>query len=130
MMILTSTFQWTTDLKFVRTNWIKPYLTSAPYLILQFKQTYGLMENGARKVHYYNEISCSISAGLLLAAIQWSGLVTLTSTPLNCGPALRTLLGRPQNEKLLMLLPVGLPAGDATVPDIGRKPLDQIMVYH
>lgn len=120
--------KWTTDLKFVRTNWIKPYLTKAPYLILQFKQTYGLMENGKRKVHYYNEISCSISAGLLLAAIQWSGLVTLTSTPLNCGPALRTLLGRPQNEKLLMLLPVGLPATEATVPDIGRKPLSQIMV--
>ena len=88
-------FQWTTDLKFARTDWVKPYLTTAPYLILQFKQTYGLTEDGRRRVHYYHEISCSISAGLLLAAIQWAGLVTLTSTPLNCGPALRSLLDRP-----------------------------------
>ena len=95
MMMMTIMFQWTTDLKFVRTNWVKPYLSQAPYLILQFKQTYGLAAGGGRRVHYYNEISCSISAGLLLAAIQWSGLVTLTSTPLNCGPALRSLLDRP-----------------------------------
>jgi len=120
--------KWTTDLKFVRTNWIKPYLTTAPYLILLFKQTHGYMANGAKKVHYYNEISCSISAGLLLAAIQHSGLVTLTSTPLNCGPAIRTLLDRPSNEKLLMLLPVGLAADDATVPDIARKSINDIMV--
>ena len=91
--------QWTADLKFVRTDWNKPYLTSAPYLILQFKQTYGLMAGGGRRVHYYHEISCSISAGLLLAAIQWAGLVTLTSTPLNCGPALRSLLDRPGQTK-------------------------------
>jgi len=120
--------KWTTDLKFARTNWVKPYLTTAPYLILLFKQTHGYMEDGSKKIHYYNEISCSISAGLLLAAIQYSGLVTLTSTPLNCGPAIRSVLGRPSNEKLLMLLPVGLPASDATVPDIGRKNINEIMV--
>ena len=53
-----------------------------------------------------------------------AGLVTLTSTPLNCGPALRQLLGRPSNEKLLALLPVGYPSKDATVPDIKRKSLE------
>ena len=57
-----------------------------------------------------------------------AGLVTLTSTPLNCGPALRSLLDRPKNEKLLMLLPIGYPAEDATVPDIRRKPLNEVMV--
>jgi len=120
--------KWTTDLKPLKTDWVKPYLTTAPYLILLFKQTYGILPNGKKKVHYYNEISCSISAGLLLAAIQMSGLVTLTSTPLNCGPALRTLLGRPANEKLLMLLPVGYPAEDATVPDLQRKNIEDYMV--
>ena len=120
--------KWTTDLRPLKTDWIKPYLTTAPYLVLLFKQTHGILPSGGKKVHYYNEISCSISAGLLLAAIQMAGLVTLTSTPLNCGPALRTLLGRPSNEKLLMLLPVGYPAQDATVPDLTRKSLSDIMV--
>lgn len=62
-------------------------------------------------------------------SIQNVGLVTVTSTPLNCGPQLRLLLQRPPNEKLLMLLPVGYPAPDATVPDLKRKPLDDIVVY-
>ena len=67
-------------------------------------------------------------AGLFLAAVHNAGLVTLTSTPLNCGPQLRDLLGRPRNEKLLLCLPVGLPADDAKVPDIKRKAIDDIMV--
>lgn len=66
---------------------------------------------------------------LYLFATQNVGLVTVTSTPLNCGPQLRLLLKRPANEKLLMLLPVGYPASDATVPDLKRKPLNDIMVY-
>ena len=57
-----------------------------------------------------------------------AGLVTLTSTPLNCGPALRVLLDRPKNEKLLMLLPIGYPAKDATVPNLHRRPLEEFMV--
>ncbi len=57
-----------------------------------------------------------------------AGLVTLTSTPMNCGPQLRDLLGRPKNEKLLLCLPVGYPTKDAKVPDIKRKALDDIMV--
>lgn len=62
-------------------------------------------------------------------ADQNVGLVTVTSTPLNCGPQLRLLLRRPANEKLLMLLPVGYPASNATVPDLKRKPLDAIAVH-
>ncbi len=69
------------------------------------------------------------SKGLFLAAVQNSGLATLTSTPLNCGPALRSLLGRPSNEKLLLCLPIGYPAEDATVPDFARKDIDDIMVF-
>lgn len=65
----------------------------------------------------------------VLCIHQNVGLVTVTSTPLNCGPQLRLLLKRPANEKLLLLLPVGYPAPDATVPDIKRKPLGDIMVH-
>ncbi|KAL3979847.1 KRAB domain-containing zinc finger protein [Sarotherodon galilaeus] len=121
--------KWVQDLAKLRTNWIKEYLDVAPYLILIFKQTYGILPNGKKKTHYYNEISVSISCGILLAALQNVGLVTVTSTPLNCGPKLRLLLKRPANEKLLMLLPVGYPATDATVPDLKRKHLDDILVH-
>ncbi|KAF6733381.1 Iodotyrosine dehalogenase 1 [Oryzias melastigma] len=121
--------KWVHDLAKFRTNWIKEYLDVAPYLILIFKQTYGILPNGKKKTHYYNEISVSISCGILLAALQNVGLVTVTSTPLNCGPQLRLLLKRPANEKLLLLLPVGYPATDATVPDLKRKSLNEIMVH-
>uniref|UniRef100_A0A8C6IEI8 Iodotyrosine deiodinase 1 n=1 Tax=Mus spicilegus TaxID=10103 RepID=A0A8C6IEI8_MUSSI len=120
--------RWVTDLKKLRTNWIKEYLDTAPVLILIFKQVHGFAANGKKKVHYYNEISVSIACGLLLAALQNAGLVTVTTTPLNCGPRLRVLLGRPSHEKLLVLLPVGYPSRDATVPDLKRKTLDQIMI--
>ncbi|KAG7198899.1 hypothetical protein KM043_015720 [Ampulex compressa] len=120
--------KWTTDLLPLRTNWIKEYLTTAPYLILVFKQTYGLLPNQTKKVHYYHEMSVSIACGILITAIQYAGLVTLTSTPLNCGPAIRKLLGRPPNEKLVLLLPVGFPAEDATIPALVRKPLNEILI--
>ncbi|XP_070782371.1 iodotyrosine deiodinase [Enoplosus armatus] len=121
--------KWVNDLAKLKTNWIKEYLDVAPYLVLIFKQTYGILPNSKKKTHYYNEISVSISCGILLAALQNVGLVSVTSTPLNCGPQLRLLLKRPANEKLLMLLPVGYPASDATVPDLNRKPLDDIVVH-
>lgn len=120
--------QWTTDLKPLKTDWVKEYLTDAPYIILVFKQQYSLKEDGTKKIHYYNEMSVALASGILLTAIHYAGLVSLTSTPMNCGPALRNLLGRPTSEKLTLLLPVGYPAEDATVPDLKRKPLEDIMV--
>lgn len=62
--------KWLKDLEFVKTTWSKPYLNSAPYLILIFKQVYGFREDGSKKTHYYHEMSVCISVGLLLAAIQ------------------------------------------------------------
>ncbi|KAL9968575.1 hypothetical protein ACROYT_G020684 [Oculina patagonica] len=120
--------KWLEDLEFVKTTWSKPYLNNAPYLVLIFKQVYGFRDDGSKKTHYYNEMSVSISVGLLLAAIQNAGLVTVTSTPMNAGPRLRDLLGRKINEKLVLLLPIGYPASDAMVPDIKRKPIEDIMV--
>ncbi|XP_058831437.1 iodotyrosine deiodinase [Topomyia yanbarensis] len=122
--------QWTTDLKPLKTNHVKEYLTEAPCLILIFKQTYGLKVDGSKKQHYYNEISTSIATGILLCALQAAGLNSLVTTPLNCGPALRHLLGRPVNEKLLVLLPVGYAAKDCTVPDLQRKPVEDILVKY
>lgn len=121
--------QWTADLRPLRTNHIKEYLTEAPYTILVFKQTHGFKADGERKTHYYNEISCAISVGILLCALQSAGLSSLTTTPLNCGPALRNLTNRPPNEKLLVLLPVGYPAENCEIPTLKRKPLEEIMEF-
>lgn len=122
--------RWVTDLRPFKTNFIKEYLTTAPYLILIFKQTYGYLENGKKKQHYYNEISVSIATGILLCALQCAGLNSLVTTPLNCGPALSRLLNRPKNEKLLVLLPVGYAAEDCTVPDLNRKSIDEVLVKY
>lgn len=119
--------QWTTDLRPLKTNYIKEYLTDAPYLILVFKQIYGIRPDGKKQQHYYNEISVAISTGILLCALQAAGLNSLITTPLNCGPAIRTLLNRPKNEKLLVLLPVGYAADDCLVPDLKRKKINDIL---
>ncbi|KAF5297427.1 hypothetical protein FQR65_LT01358 [Abscondita terminalis] len=122
--------QWVNDLKFLRTFWVKEYITDAPYLILVFKKMYSIDNNGRKQLHYYSEQSVNIAAGMVLAAIQNAGLVSLTSTPLNCGPALKTLLNRPSEEKLAFLLPVGYPSEDCTVPNLKRKSLDELMTLY
>ena len=120
--------RWVNDLKYVNTTYEKPYLDDAPYIILVFKQQYHIGEDGVRYAHYYYEISTAISIGILLMAIHNAGLVSVTTTPLNAGGALRELLERPSNEKVMLVLPIGFPAKDATVPDVKRKPLEKIMV--
>ncbi|XP_037035233.1 iodotyrosine deiodinase 1-like [Bradysia coprophila] len=122
--------KWTTDLRPLKTNHVKEYLTDAPYLILVFKKVYGVRTDGQKQQHYYNEISISIATGILLSALQCAGLNSLISTPLNSGPALRQLLNRPSNEKLLVLLPVGYAADDCKVPNLKRKPLEEILVKY
>lgn len=119
--------KWVKDLQFVGTTHEKPYLEEAPYLILVFKQIYHI-EDGVRYAHYYYEISTAIACGILVTAIHNAGLVTVVTTPLNSGVALKELLGRPENEKLMVLLPVGYSAEEAKVPDVQRKPLEKIMV--
>uniref|UniRef100_A0A1A9WAA4 Nitroreductase domain-containing protein n=1 Tax=Glossina brevipalpis TaxID=37001 RepID=A0A1A9WAA4_9MUSC len=119
--------QWISDLRPLKTNHVKSYLTDAPYLILVFKQVYGFTKTGNRKQHYYNEISVSIGIGILLCALQAAGLSSLVTTPLNCGPALRCLLKRPINEKLLVLMPIGYPSDDCLVPNFKRKELKDIL---
>ncbi|GBP51623.1 Iodotyrosine deiodinase 1 [Eumeta japonica] len=120
--------QWVTDLKPFGTRHVKPYLTEAPALLLVFRQTYSFRHDGKKRMHYYSETSVAIAAGFILAAVQYCGLTTLTSTPLNCSPRIRVLLSRPANERLELLLPLGRPHPEATVPDISRKPVDEILV--
>ncbi|XP_053879181.1 iodotyrosine deiodinase 1 isoform X2 [Malaclemys terrapin pileata] len=93
--------RWVNDLKRLRTNWIKEYLDTAPYLILIFKQVYGMLPNGQKKTHYYNEISVSIACGILLAALQdpKTGMIH-TGTPLpTVQPDLPTHYSRDPEQK-------------------------------
>jgi len=96
--------------------------------VVLFRQSYGLRPDGSRQTHYYTTESCGIAAGFFIAAIHRMGLATLTHTPSPMG-FLGQLLGRPENEKAFLLLPVGYPAADATVPDLPRKPLEAVSVW-
>jgi iodotyrosine deiodinase len=106
----------------------KEHITAAPYVVVLFKQSYGIGPSGTRYTHYYSTESCGIAAGFFIAAIHRMGLATLTHTPSPMG-FLADLLGRPDNERPFLLMPVGFPADGAHVPSLERKPLDAISVW-
>lgn len=106
----------------------KPFLETAPCLIVVFVETYGLEPDGSRSKRYYPVPSAGISTGILITALDHAGLVSLPYTPYRMG-FLREILGRPENERPLVVLVTGYPAADAVVPDIPRKPLDQIATF-
>lgn len=110
----------------------KPYLTEAPCVIAMFKQAHGYDENGKKVDNYYVNESCGIAAGFLITALHNVGLATLTSTPMGSEQAIREMLGRPDNEKLFLLLPCGYPADDATVPfrPFSRKDRKELYSTH
>lgn len=116
--------EWLEALSPLGTDEHKPFLEIAPFLVVIFARNYGL--DGDRKVkHYYVSESVGIAAGFFIAAVHNAGLVTLTHTPSPMG-FLGEILGRPPNERAFLLLPVGYPSSDAVVPDIDRKPFDEI----
>ncbi|WP_425636439.1 nitroreductase family protein [Algoriphagus yeomjeoni] len=117
--------QWKADLKPLGTNWEKPFLEEAPYLIVVFKQSYG-MENGKKVQHYYVNESVGLACGFLIAAIHQAGLTAVTHTPSPMN-FLSEILARPFNEKPYLLIPVGYPKAETYVPDIKRKSLDEII---
>lgn len=121
--------KWVQDLQFIGTNHEKQYLEDAPYIIVVFKQPYSIASTGHKQPHYYYEISTAIACGLLVSAIHYAGLVTVTTTPMNAGGQIRQLLGRPENEKVMLLLPVGYPIDEVVVPGVERKPLSEILVW-
>lgn len=116
---------WKQDLKPLATDWQKQFLEEAPYLIVVFKQSYGL-ENGMKSQHYYVNESVGIACGMLITAIHLAGLVTVTHTPSPMN-FLSKILGRPENERPYLLLPVGYPKEEAFVPDLERKPLHAVL---
>ena len=118
--------EWLRALAAIGTDWRKPHIEDAPYVIVVFAQVYGL-DGGRRRNHYYALESVGIAVGLLLASLHAAGLVTLTHTP-SPMKFLSELLERPENERAFCLIPVGYPAADATVPDLERKPLGEILV--
>jgi nitroreductase len=128
--------QWKRDLAPLGTDWHKEFLEVAPCLIVVFRIDYGLEPSGpqsvddgtaAKRKHYYIMESVGIAVGMLLAALHYAGLATLTHTPSPMG-FLRRILGRPPNETPYVLIPVGYPAEGAQVPDLRRKPLEEILI--
>lgn len=115
--------QWLDDLAKFGTDDSKPYLETAPALIVVFARSQG--EDGEK--HYYVKESVGLAAGVLIAALHLAGLATLTHTPSPMN-FLRDILGRPNNERPFLLMPVGYPSADCTVPDIERKPLDEVLI--
>ncbi|MEK7262935.1 MAG: nitroreductase family protein [Bacteroidota bacterium] len=120
--------EWLQDLEPLGTDWHKEFLEIAPYLIVVFREEYGLNE-GKQSKHYYVSESVGIAVGFLLAAIHNAGLVALTHTPSPMN-FLQTILKRPKNERPYLLIPVGYPAENTTVPDIHRKKMEEIIVYN
>ena len=119
--------EWLRALAPLQTDEKKPFLEIAPLLIVVFAETYGVAEDGRHVTHYYVSESVGIACGFLLAALNAAGLATLTHTPSPMG-FLRQILGRPKNEKPYLLIPVGYPAEECVVPDIAKKPLDEVMI--
>ena len=119
---------WKEDLEHLETDHIKEFLEIAPYLIVVFKKVYDLDEDENKSKNYYVNESVGIACGFLITAIHQAGLVTLTHTP-SPMKFLQTALGRPQNEKAFLLLPVGYPATDCKVPDIEKKSLEEISFW-
>lgn len=123
--------EWLEALEPLGTDWHKPFLEVAPVLIVVFRVDYGVESDasgGERRVkHYYVAESVGIACGMLLAALHWSGLATLTHTPSPMG-FLSRILERPPNEKPYLLIPVGYPAPGAVVPAITKKTLDEVRI--
>jgi len=120
---------WLEALAPLGTDWHKEFLETAPYLIVVFRIDFGISETaeGEMKIkHYYVQESVGIATGFLLAALHMSGLATLTHTPNPMG-FLSSILERPKNERPFVLIPVGLPAPDATVPAIGKRSIADVM---
>ena len=121
--------EWLEALEPFGTDWRKEFLEIAPYLIVVFRIDYGLQpEDPERHIkHYYVAESVGIATGILLTALHLAGLATLTHTPSPMG-FLSRLLERPTNERPFVLIPVGYPAADATVPKIAKKSLDEVII--
>lgn len=117
--------EWLDALEPLGTDADKPFLEIAPWLIAVFVQAHGVLPDGRKVKHYYPIESVGIATGLLIAALHEAGLATLTHTPSPMG-FLNEICGRPKHERPFLLLVAGHPAEGCTVPDIGRRGLEEI----
>lgn len=121
--------EWLADLAPIGTDWQKPFLEIAPWLIVVCKRSYEVETSGNKRQNYYVQESCGLACGFLLAAIHDAGLVALTHTPSPMN-FLTTLLQRPSNEKPFLLIPVGYAAEECWVPDLQRKGVEDVAVWY
>lgn len=120
---------WLAALAPLGTSWEKPFLETVPWLVVVFEELYQVLPDGSRQKTYYPKESVGIACGFFIAALHRMGLSTLTHTPSPMA-FLSRILGRPAHEKPFILFPVGFPAVAAEVPDLRRKGLDEISVWH
>jgi len=120
--------EWRDAIAALGTDWRKPFLDIAPWIVVLFEQGHGWFPNGSVRKHYYARESVGIACGLFIASIHRMGLATLTHTPSPMG-FLSRALARPKNERPFVLLPVGYPADDCRVPDLSRKSLAEVAVF-
>lgn len=120
--------QWLEDLKPLGTDHVKAFLEDAPYLIAVFKKVY-TAEGASRKQNYYVNESVGIAVGLLLSALHYAGLSTLTHTPSPMN-FLCKILNRPENERPYLLIPVGFAHEENCVPSIEKKPLEEVLIEY
>ena len=120
--------EWLDDLQAFNTDWNKPFIEIAPWIIVVFRRIYE-MEDGKKKNNYYVTESVGLACGMLLAAIHQAGLCALTHTPSPMN-FLGEILKRPSNERPFLLIPVGYPAKDTVVPDLKRKPLEEVAIFY
>jgi len=123
------TEEWLQDIRPLQTDWHKPFLEIAPYLIVVFKKVYDILPDGSRRNNYYVSESVGLACGFLLAAVHEAGLAALTHTPSPMN-FLSKLLNRPDNERPFLLIPVGYPADETYVPDLERKKLADVAKYY
>ena len=121
--------EWLDALAPLGTDENKPFLEIAPYLIVVFSKAYDVLPDGRKVKHYYATESVGIATGFLITGLHHAGLATLTHTP-SPMKFLNEILGRPSNERPFVLLVTGYPSEDAKVPDITKKPLEEIMTLH
>jgi nitroreductase len=121
--------EWLEALDPIGTDWQKPFLETAPWIVVCFAESYGVEPDGSKQKNYYVQESVGIACGLFIAALHNMGLATLTHTPAPMS-FLSDILGRPSNERPYILFPVGYPADDATVPDLSRKDLEDIVQWN
>jgi iodotyrosine deiodinase len=121
--------RWLKDLAPIGTNWDKPFLETAPWIVVVFKKVYDKDEDGEKINNYYVNESVGIACGMFITAVHMAGLVTLTHTPspMNFLPK---ILGRPDNERPYLLLPVGYATDEVYVPKLARKPLEEVAKFY